>query len=316
MGTLILRSCVLREMASTLDAHVNAEVLKFLKFTRRKRLANLREVDGMFDDFVEDDLTEATYTRDEVVSLIRSLQRHVRTDVSSELTHVAHVTTVLLQQLHAQATKWYLRLSSDLAQLDDASLLAAVAAFESSHLSGQGAVPAALAPPEAFSDESLGLLRNRIAELEATVASLADEKDALQSSVRDLSSGLVSDENALAAAHTVIEQLKAELAAGKETIARQEAALAQSVQGGAAGGEGASGPGAGVDAEEVESLKTELLEAQAQERAHRIEVEQLRAELDAKVSKTSPFLSLKKMLRKKNDLIKSLRAQIAGSSEP
>merc|ERR1711991_564599 len=117
MGTLILRSCVLREMASTLDAHVNAEVLKFLKFTRRKRLANLREVDGMFDDFVEDDLTEATYTRDEVVSLIRSLQRHVRTDVSSELTHVAHVTTVLLQQLHA------------------ASLLAAVAAFESSHLS-------------------------------------------------------------------------------------------------------------------------------------------------------------------------------------
>ena len=303
--------------AAGVQEHVDHEVLSFLRFARRKRLENLREVDGIFEDFMEDHVNEATYTADEVIALIGSLQRHVRTNVAAELQHVAHVTTVLLQQLHAQASKWYLRLASDLAQLDDASLLAAVAAFESDKLASASAASAASAqsafppPLESFSDESLGLLRNEIEMLKAKNAALAADKESLQQSLDDALRGTASEEGALAAAQKLSDQLREELAETKQMLARREAALAQAD---GAASHSAPAPSTSADSDEIARLQSELREAHANIRAKDLELAAVNAELDAKVSKTSPFISLKKMLRKKNDLIKSLRAQLESAS--
>lgn len=64
-------------------------------------------------------LVEDTFTVDEVREMLDGLQTVVRGEVEMELINTAHTNVLLLRQLFSQAEKFYLRLQSDISELEN-----------------------------------------------------------------------------------------------------------------------------------------------------------------------------------------------------
>lgn len=64
-------------------------------------------------------LVEETFTVDEVREMLDGLQAVVRGEVEMELINTAHTNVLLLRQLFSQAEKFYLRLQSDISELEN-----------------------------------------------------------------------------------------------------------------------------------------------------------------------------------------------------
>lgn len=64
-------------------------------------------------------LVEETFTADEVSEVLRGLRAVVHSEVESELIDTAHTNVLLLRQLFAQAEKWYLKLQTDISELEN-----------------------------------------------------------------------------------------------------------------------------------------------------------------------------------------------------
>lgn len=64
-------------------------------------------------------LVEETFTVDEVKEMLDGLQMVVRGEVEMELINTAHTNVLLLRQLFSHAEKFYLRLQSDISELEN-----------------------------------------------------------------------------------------------------------------------------------------------------------------------------------------------------
>lgn len=64
-------------------------------------------------------LVEDTFTVDEVREMLDGLQMVVRGEVEMELINAAHTNVLLLRQIFSQAEKFYLRLQSDISELEN-----------------------------------------------------------------------------------------------------------------------------------------------------------------------------------------------------
>ena len=64
-------------------------------------------------------LVDETFTVDEVKEMLDGLQVVVRGEVEMELINTAHTNVLLLRQLFSQAEKFYLRLQSDISELEN-----------------------------------------------------------------------------------------------------------------------------------------------------------------------------------------------------
>ena len=64
-------------------------------------------------------MLEDTYTLEEVLEMLESLQSIVRGEVESELINTAHTNVLLLRQVFSQAEKWYLNLQADISELEN-----------------------------------------------------------------------------------------------------------------------------------------------------------------------------------------------------
>ena len=62
---------------------------------------------------------EETFTVDEVSEVLSGLQAVVYSEVESELINTAHTNVLLLRQLFSQAEKWYLKLQTDISELEN-----------------------------------------------------------------------------------------------------------------------------------------------------------------------------------------------------
>lgn len=66
-----------------------------------------------------DRLVEETFTADEVTEMLEGLRVVVRGEVEMELINTAHTNVLLLRQLFSQAEKFYLRLQTDISELEN-----------------------------------------------------------------------------------------------------------------------------------------------------------------------------------------------------
>lgn len=64
-------------------------------------------------------LVEESFTVDEVSEVLSGLQAVVYSEVESELINTAHTNVLLLRQLFSQAEKWYLKLQTDISELEN-----------------------------------------------------------------------------------------------------------------------------------------------------------------------------------------------------
>uniref|UniRef100_A0A8C9GRU5 Leucine zipper transcription factor-like protein 1 n=1 Tax=Piliocolobus tephrosceles TaxID=591936 RepID=A0A8C9GRU5_9PRIM len=149
-------------------------------------------------------LVEETFTIDEVSEVLSGLQAVVHSEVESELINTAYTNVLLLRQLFAQAEKWYLKLQTDISELENRELLEQVAEFEKAEITSSNKKPILditkpkLAPlneggtAELLNKEILRLqeenekLKSRLKTIEIQATNALDEKSKLEKALQDL----------------------------------------------------------------------------------------------------------------------------------
>uniref|UniRef100_A0A8C7CRB5 Leucine zipper transcription factor-like protein 1 n=1 Tax=Oncorhynchus kisutch TaxID=8019 RepID=A0A8C7CRB5_ONCKI len=88
-------------------------------FACSKRAIRLKTIDSCFEDLKDSRLVDKTFTVDEVRDMLDGLKLVVRGEVETELVNTAHTNMLLLRQLFSQAEKFYLRLQTDISELEN-----------------------------------------------------------------------------------------------------------------------------------------------------------------------------------------------------
>ncbi|NXS03147.1 LZTL1 protein, partial [Oxylabes madagascariensis] len=185
------------------NEHHQNEVVSYMRFARFKRGMCLKTVDSCFQDLKDSRLVEETFTVDEVIDMLDGLQSIVHSEVESELINTTYTNVLLLRQLFSQAEKWYLKLQTDVSDLENRELLDQVAEFEKSEYTSSNEKSTAdpikpkLAPLNEGGSELLNKtvahlqeenekLKTRLKTIETQATAALDEKSKLEKSLRDL----------------------------------------------------------------------------------------------------------------------------------
>jgi len=294
-----------------LNASHEAEVSKFLKFSRSNRSLQVREVKGYFTDMKESRLmSDDHFLKDEVEEMIDSLQTIVCSSVENDLIKDAHSNVLLLVQLFSQAEKWHLKLKADLDVLENSKLLEEIKEFEDNEKSGGTKKPKQLS---ALSQKAKLEPLNEggsAALLQIEISRLKEENEALQNKFTQLekSASFNSKETSRLrndleqAQQRVYSERKPQVDAGGDEVAL----LSDKIS---------SLSGDLRNAEELYQRKCSSMEEEVANSKHYVlalqhEIEVLSEEFDKKFSETTQFKNLKKMLEGKNGQLKELRKRL------
>ncbi|XP_042526988.1 leucine zipper transcription factor-like protein 1 isoform X2 [Dipodomys spectabilis] len=288
-----------------LNEHHQNEVINYMRFARSKRILRLKTVDSCFQDLKESRLVEETFTADEVSEVLNGLQTVVHSEVESELINTAYTNVLLLRQLFAQAEKWYLKLQTDVSELENRELLEQVAEFEKSEFTSSNKKPIIditkpkLVPlneggtTELLNKEIVRLqeenerLKSRLKTTEIQATNALDEKSKLERALQDLqldqgnkqdltkSQDLSDLENTVAALKSEFQKTLSDKTENQKSLE-----------------------------ENLATAKHDLLRVQEQ-------LSMAEKELEKKFQQTAAYRNMKEILTKKNDQIKDLRKRLA-----
>ncbi|XP_034717573.1 leucine zipper transcription factor-like protein 1 isoform X1 [Etheostoma cragini] len=285
------------------NEHHQNEVINYMRFARSKMVLRLKTIDSCFEELKDSRLVEETFTVDEVKEMLDGLQAVVRGEVEMELINTAHTNVLLLRQLFSQAEKFYLRLQSDISELENRELLEQVAEFEktdfkTAKINQETSKPKLLAPlneggvAELLNKEIARLqeendkLKSRLRTLESQAMSALDERTKAERALKDLQK--VHGEQQLAAHSQELSSLEDTVAALREDYERSLSAKSASQK----------------DLQEnLISAKHELLRVQEQ-------LSLAEKELDKKFQQTAAYRNMKEILTKKNEQIKEIRKRL------
>ncbi|XP_061661128.1 leucine zipper transcription factor-like protein 1 [Syngnathoides biaculeatus] len=280
-----------------------SEVINYMRYARSKRLLRLKTVDSCFEELKDSRLVEETFTVDEVRDMLDGLHAVVRGEVEMELINTAHTNVLLLRQLFSQADKFYLRLQTDISELENRELLEQVAEFEKTDFKvsdkmnqefskpklaplNEGGVSELLNKEIAKLQEENDTLKAKLRTLESQAMNVLDEKTKAQRALKDLQK--VQGDQQLTAQSKEISSLEDTVAALKEDYERSltvNAASQKDLQ------------------ENLVSAKHELLRVQEQ-------LALAEKELDKKFQQTAAYRNMKEILTKKNEQIKEIRKRL------
>ncbi|XP_009074742.1 PREDICTED: leucine zipper transcription factor-like protein 1 [Acanthisitta chloris] len=279
-----------------------------MRFARFKRGLCLKTVDSCFQDLKDSRLVEETFTVDEVIDMLDGLQSVIHSEVESELINTTYTNVLLLRQLFSQAEKWYLKLQTDVSDLENRELLDQVAEFEKSEFTSSNKKPSAdpvkpkLAPLNEGGSELLNKrvahlqeenekLKTRLKTIETQATAALDEKSKLEKSLRDLqmiqgdqkvniikmnaNQDITELENKVAALKSQFEKTLNDTTANQKFLE-----------------------------EDLVTTKHNLLRVQDQLSA-------AEKELEKKFQQTAAYRNMKEILTKKNDQIKDLRRRLS-----
>ncbi|XP_023250805.1 leucine zipper transcription factor-like protein 1 isoform X1 [Seriola lalandi dorsalis] len=286
------------------NEHHQNEAINYMRFARSKRVLRLKTIDSCFEELKDSRLVEETFTVDEVREMLDGLQAVVRGEVEMELINTAHTNVLLLRQLFSQAEKFYLRLQSDISELENRELLEQVAEFEKTDFKttdkqlnqetskpklaplNEGGVSELLNKEIARLQEENNKLKARLRTIESQAMSALDDKTKAERALKDLKK--VQGEQQLAAQSQEITSLEDTVAALKEDYERSlctSAASQKDLQ------------------ENLISAKHELLRVQEQ-------LALAEKELEKKFQQTAAYRNMKEILTKKNEQIKEIRKRL------
>ncbi|KAK1172436.1 hypothetical protein AOXY_G5008 [Acipenser oxyrinchus oxyrinchus] len=285
--------------------HHQNEVINYMRFARSKRALRLKTVDSCFQDLKDSRLVEETFTVDEVSDMLDGLQVVVHGEVESELIHTAHTNVLLLRQLFSQAEKFYLKLQTDVSELENRELLEQVAEFEkteftsSNKKANQEPNKPKLAPlneggvSELLNKQILRLqdenekLKARLRTIESQATSALDEKTKLERALQDLQR--IQGDQKLALKNKEITNLE-------DTVAALRSDFQKTLN--------ASTVTQKNLEENLVATKHDFLKVQEQ-------LTMAEKELEKKFQQTAAYRNMKEMLTKKNDQIKEIRKRLS-----
>ncbi|XP_036985704.2 leucine zipper transcription factor-like protein 1 [Artibeus jamaicensis] len=288
-----------------LNEHHQNEVVNYMRFARSRRGLRLKTVDSCFQDLKESRLVEETFTADEVSEVLHGLRAVVHSEVESELINTAHTNVLLLRQLFAQAEKWYLKLQTDISELENRELLEQVAEFEKAEFTSSNKKPVIdvtkpkLAPlneggtAELLNKEIVRLqeenekLKSRLRTLETQATAALEEKSKLESALHGLQLEQGNQQDFIKAQdlsdlENTVATLKSEFQKTLSDRTENQKSLEESLA----------------------TAKHDLLRVQEQ-------LSMAEKELEKKFQQTAAYRNMKEILTKKNDQIKDLRKRLA-----
>ncbi|XP_006893110.1 PREDICTED: leucine zipper transcription factor-like protein 1 [Elephantulus edwardii] len=278
-----------------------------MRFARSKRGLRLKTVDSCFQDLKESRLVEETFTIDEVSEVLSGLQAVVHSEVESELINTAYTNVLLLRQLFAQAEKWYLKLQTDISELENRELLEQVAEFEKAEFISSNKKPVLdsikpkLAPlneggtSELLNKEISRLqeenekLKSRLKTIEMQAINALDEKSKLERALQDLQLNQGDQKDYIQSQD--MSELENTVAALKNEFQRtldDQTETQKSLE------------------ENLATAKHDLLRVQEQ-------LSLAEKELEKKFQQTAAYRNMKEILTKKNEQIKELRKRLTNS---
>nr|KAF6335456.1 leucine zipper transcription factor like 1 [Pipistrellus kuhlii] len=282
-----------------LNEHHQNEVINYMRFARSKRGLRLKTVDSCFQDLKESRLVDETFTIDEVSEVLSGLQAVVHSEVESELINTAYTNVLLLRQLFSQAEKWYLKLQTDISELENRELLEQVAEFEKAEFTSSTKKPIIdiikpkLAPLNEGGTEILRLreenekLKSRLKTIEMQAMNALDEKSELERALHDLQLDQGDQKDIIKAQdlcelENTVAALKSEFQKTLSDKTENQKCLEESLA----------------------TAKHDLLRVQEQ-------LSMAEKELEKKFQQTAAYRNMKEILTKKNDQIKDLRKKLA-----
>lgn len=285
------------------NEHHQNETINYMRFARSKRVLRLKTIDTSFEELKDSRLVEETFTVDEVREMLDGLQAVVRGEVETELINTAHTNVLLLRQLFSQAEKFYLRLQTDISELENRELLEQVAEFEKTDFKStnkvnqetskpklaplnEGGVSELLNKEISRLQEENDKLKGRLRTLESQAMSAMDEKSRAERALKDLQK--VQGEQQATCRSQEISNLEVTVSALQEDYQRSLDANAASKK----------------DLQEnLVSAKHDLLRVQEQ-------LALAEKELEKKFQQTAAYRNMKEILTKKNEQIKDIRKRL------
>ncbi|XP_031652149.1 leucine zipper transcription factor-like protein 1 isoform X6 [Oncorhynchus kisutch] len=269
-----------------------------MRFARSKRIIRLKTIDSCFEDLKDSRLVEETFTVDEVRDMLDGLQLVVRGEVETELINTAHTNVLLLRQLFSQAEKFYLRLQTDISELENRELLEQVAEFENTEFKNpnktnqeiskpklaplnEGGVSELLNKEISRLQEENNKLKGRLRTLETQAMGALDEKTRAERALKDLQKMATRSQEI-----TSLEDTVAALQEDYQKSLSVNAASQRDLQ------------------DNLVSAKHDLLRVQEQ-------LSLAEKELDRKFQQTSAYRNMKEILTKKNEQIKDIRKRLS-----
>ncbi|KAG9347738.1 hypothetical protein JZ751_003752, partial [Albula glossodonta] len=266
------------------NEHHQNEVINYMRFARSKRVLRLKTIDSCFQDLKDSRLVEETFTVDEVTEMLEGLQAVVRGEVETELINTAHTNVLLLRQLFSQAEKFYLKLQTDISELENRELLEQVAEFEKAEFKTTGKKEIARL------QEENDRLKARLRTLESQATSALDEKSKVEKALKDLQK-IQGDQQ--------LSLQSQEIGSLEDTVAAMKADFQKSLSASEASQKDLQ--------DNLISAKHDLLRVQEQ-------LSLAEKELEKKFQQTAAYRNMKEILTKKNEQIKEIRKRLQNMS--
>ncbi|KAH0627257.1 hypothetical protein JD844_002768 [Phrynosoma platyrhinos] len=281
-----------------LNDHHQNEVINYMRFARSKRGLRLKTGKWIHPQ----KLVEDTFTIDEVTDILDGLQTVVHSEVESELINTAYTNVLLLRQIFSQAEKWYLKLQTDISELENRDLLEQVAEFEKSEFTASNKKPnPELVKPKltplhdgasellqkeiARLQEENEKLRSRLKTIEVQATNALDEKSKLEKVVQELQIAQGDQKYNTTQDLSELESGMADLKYQLEKTLKDSTENQKSLE------------------ENLVSTKHDLLKVQDQ-------LAMAEKELEKKFQQTAAYRNMKEILSKKNEQIKELRKKL------
>lgn len=293
------------------ESHQNL-IVQFLKFHRKRRSEFLGEVTQIFDDNKESRLHESTYTTEEVVEILDETSSVIRSDLENELMYTCHSMAVLLRQLVSQAEQWHLTLDADVGELNSKDKIAQIAKFEQQIERGENtALLPSVAKLNPIADggggttllkkeitklkDELDLNKHKLDQSEQKNSNILKQNVAISTAYQNIKDRVNELEPTL---QEKIEELKIrDEDVGKLTVSLGEAnSTISEVK--------------ALGAENADEVRSELTKLKHEFLAKQSELQQLTKDLDTKITNTTQYQNMKKMLAKKNEMIKQMRKEL------
>uniref|UniRef100_A0A3Q1FSE8 Leucine zipper transcription factor-like protein 1 n=1 Tax=Acanthochromis polyacanthus TaxID=80966 RepID=A0A3Q1FSE8_9TELE len=267
-----------------------------MRFARSKRVLRLKAIDSCFEELKDSRLVEETFTVDEVREMLDGLQAVVRGEVEMELINTAHTNVLLLRQLFSQAEKFYLRLQSDISELENRELLEQVAEFEKTDFKTTDKINQESSKPKLapLNEGGVSELLNK------EIARLQEENDKLKGRLRTIESQAMNALDDKTKAERALKDLKKvqgeqQVLSLEDTVAALKEDYERSLSANAASQKDLQ--------ENLISAKHELLRVQEQ-------LALAEKELEKKFQQTAAYRNMKEILTKKNEQIKEIRKRL------
>nr|XP_006133193.1 leucine zipper transcription factor-like protein 1 [Pelodiscus sinensis] len=274
-----------------------------MRFARSKRGLRLKTVDSCFQDLKDSRLVEETFTIDEVIEMLDGLQTVVHSEVESELINTAYTNVLLLRQLFSQAEKWYLKLQTDISELENRELLEQVAEFEKAEITSSNKKPTSelikpkLAPLNEGGSELLNKeitrlqeenekLKTRLKTIETQATGALDEKTKLEKSLKELQMIQGDQKTNITQDISQLEDTVSALRCQFEKTLNDSTVNQKFLE------------------ENLVTTKHDLLKVQDQ-------LSIAEKELEKKFQQTAAYRNMKEILTKKNEQIKDLRRRLS-----